>query len=275
MSADNSIIFYDIASGPPLRTFAANPWKTRFALNFKGVPYKTEWYNMPDITALRERLGVPANRTLPDGTPYHTLPVYQDNTKGILLGDSFEIALRLDEAYPGPPSLFRPSTIGLTAAFNAHVDGLFTKFASGLCVNMPLNPDALEASIAIFVKRAGLKSADEMGLSSEEHEKTLVSFEAALGELAKAYRHTGGTTDYFWRSGGTHKAQSQRPPTGREGAQPFLDGDSPAYSDFIVGAWLKMFEESTKPEDWQRIKSWQGGLWGKVVEALGPWTEIK
>lgn len=70
MASHNLITFYDIASAPPQKTFAANPWKIRLALNYKGVPYRTECVEMPDIHSVREGLGVPANRTLPDGTPY-------------------------------------------------------------------------------------------------------------------------------------------------------------------------------------------------------------
>lgn len=210
MSSEESIIFYDIASSLPLRTFAPNPWKTRFALNFKCLPYRTQWVDMPDIASLREELGVPANRTHPDSTPYHTLPVVQDATTGKLLGDSFEIALYLESAYPEGPSLFRPLTTGLTAALNAHVDGIFTKFAS-LCSQMPFDPRVEDAVSAMFARRAAATPPD-LQFGNEQPEKMLVSFEAALGELAKAYRHTGGTTDYVWRAGGTEEAQSQRPP---------------------------------------------------------------
>jgi glutathione S-transferase len=273
MSSDNKITFYDIASKPPSRTFAPNPWKTRFALNYKGLPYQTQWVDMPDITALRENLGVPANRTLPNGKPFHTLPVINDPSTGKLLGDTFEIALYLDSAYPEAPKLFRSHATGLTAAFNAHVDGLFTKYAI-LNDQMPFDPRCLDKVMAMFTKRAESMSVD-LQLNSDQREKMFLSFEADLGELAKAYRHTGGTTDYFWRTGGTQQEQSQRPPADREQAGPFLDGNEPAYADFIVGAWLKAIEASMKPEDWQRLRSWQDGLWGRVVDALDKWSEIK
>ena len=55
----------------------------------------------------------------------------------------------------------------------------------------------------------------------------------------------------------------------------FLDGDEPVYADFIVGAWLKMFEASLESEDWRRVRAWQDGLWGRVVDALNEWSEIK
>lgn len=272
-SSEPAVVFYDIASNPPLRTFAANPWKTRLALNYKGVRYRTQWVHLPDIASLRQQLGVSPNRTLPDGEPFHTLPVVQDTDTGKLLGDSFEIALYLDSAYPDGPTLLRPFTTGLTAAFNARVDGIFTKYAI-LCSQMPFDPKVEQEVMAIFAKRAGAMSVD-MSLSDEQREQMFFAFENDLGELAKSYRHTGGTTDYFWRAGGTEKTQRQHAPPGREEGGPFLDGSEPAYADFIVGAWLKMFEAAMPEEGWQRVRKWQGGHWGRLVDALSKWAEIK
>ncbi|KAK5138156.1 hypothetical protein LTR08_004851 [Meristemomyces frigidus] len=276
MTSPTPITFYDIASSPPLRAFAANPWKTRFALNYKGLPYRTHWVDMPSIATLRQTLGVPANRTLPDGTPFHTLPLIHDAATNALLGDSFEIALYLETAYPSHPPLFRPSTTGLTAAFNAHVDALFTRFAT-LCTHAPFDPRVADAVGAMFAARVGAMAAELQQRAGAQPGgvKVLVAFEQALGELAKAYRHTGGTTDYVWRAGGTGEAQRQRAPTGLGEGGPFLDGDEPVYADFVVGAWLKMMEASMSAEDWGCVRTWQGGLWGRVVDALDRWSEIK
>lgn len=274
MTSEASIVFYDIASNAPLRTFAPNPWKTRFALNFKKLHYRTEWVDLPNIRALREKLGVPANRTLPDGTPFHTLPLIQNTQTGKFIGDSFEIALYLDKAYPDSPKLFRPLTTGLTAAFNAQVDGIFTKYV-GIASEQPFDPRCAEAIGAIFAKRAAAMGFKDLAFTDEYRETLFVGLEAALGELAKAYRHTGGTTDYVWRAGGSDTTQAQQPPPGREEGGVFLDGTEPVYSDFIVGAWLKMLEESLPAKEWQRVRAWQGGMWGRLVDALSEWTEIK
>ncbi|USW53099.1 Putative glutathione S-transferase, Thioredoxin-like superfamily [Septoria linicola] len=272
MSTEPALTFYDIASALPSRTFAANPWKTRLALNYKGIPYKTRWVQMPDITAVREQLGVPANRTHADGTPYHTLPVVEDHSTGKIVGDTFEIAQYLDNTYPSPDgkNLFRPLSTGLTAAHNAHIDGIFTKFAI-LCSRMPFDPSVQDEVTAIFAKRATTMAVD-MNFGEEQRKAMIGSFEAALGELAKSYRHTGGTTDYFWLPKGTEEAQKQR---GRQEVGPFLDGKDPVYADFIVGSWLKMFEASMPEADWQDVRSWHGGLWGRIVDALKPWSEMK
>ena len=60
-----------------------------------------------------------------------------------------------------------------------------------------------------------------------------------------------------------------------ETAGVFLDGNEPAYADFVVGAWLKMMEGGMGEEGWRRLRSWQGGFWGRVADALNEWSEIK
>lgn len=274
MSTNAAITFYDIASAPPLKTFAPNPWKTRLALNFKGIPYQTKWVQVLDIRSLREELGVPANRTLPDGSPLHTLPMIQDVNTGKIIGDSFEIALYLDSAFPDGPKLLHPRTAGLTATFNAHMDEVFTKHL-GICTQTSFDPTIVQEVMAVFAKRFGVESLADMQLSNEQREALFVSFEVALGELTKAYHHTGGTADRVWRTTGTAKEQTQRPPPGRENAALFLDSEEPSYADFIVGAWLKHFQVGLKAEDWQRVCSWQDGRWGKLVAALDRWSEMK
>jgi hypothetical protein len=81
------IRFFDIASAPPRRTYAPNPWKTRYvasphyhtlrcqafyyinnpsyAINAKAVPYTTEWVELPDIKCTRLKYGVAPVRKLP------------------------------------------------------------------------------------------------------------------------------------------------------------------------------------------------------------------
>lgn len=273
MATTNSkeITFYDIASNAPLRTFAPNPWKTRYALNHKNLPYKTKPIDMPDIHSVRSQLGVPANRTLPNGSPYHTLPLIHDQSTATYIGDTFEIALHLDKTYPDSPPLFRPGTIGLTAALNNRVDDLFTKYVA-LSDVMPFPEASKEKINGIFAARFGLTNLEDMALSAEAREALFVGFENALGEFAKAYAHTGGTTDTVWSATGTAAAQAQR--KGREEVGPWLDGEEPVYADFIVGAWLAMMAECMPAGDWERVRGWHGGLWGRVHDALEPLREI-
>ncbi|KAF8941926.1 hypothetical protein BGZ47_007039, partial [Haplosporangium gracile] len=93
------LVFYDVAMRPPFTTTccAANPWKSRYALNFKKVPYSTSWVQLPDITKVRRALGVPASRKFADGTDFYTLPMLSDPTHGAIVGDSFDIAIYLQK----------------------------------------------------------------------------------------------------------------------------------------------------------------------------------
>lgn len=101
-SKASTIVFYDIAMRPPVEenSCAVNPWKTRLALNFKGVPYTTSWVPLPDISKVRSKLKVPPCRKFADGSDFYTLPIIEDPTTGSLVGDSFDIAVYLQKTYP-------------------------------------------------------------------------------------------------------------------------------------------------------------------------------
>ncbi|ESK95638.1 glutathione s-transferase [Moniliophthora roreri MCA 2997] len=246
MDVSKPIIFYDIASRPPARTYAPNPWKTRYALNFKGVHYQTEWVDLPEVENVRKKLGSEPVRTHWDGSSFYTLPVIKNTSTGQLIGDSFDIALYLDKTYPNGPSLFPPSTIGLQKAFNAHVDAIFTSHVI-LCVHgIPFNPETVEVSKATFLWRAGKERWEDLTVEGEERAKTLESLKTALGGLAKSYSHGGG---------------------------PFLEGENPSYADLIVGGWLAFFKITVK--EWEDIQTWHDGLWGKIHLALEKYAEVK
>jgi glutathione S-transferase len=248
-TSDKQIVFYDIASAPPATTFAPNPWKTRYALNFKGVSYRTEWVELPDVTDVRKKLGAEPNRKHRDGSDFYTLPVIQDHSTGRIVGDTFEIALYLDEAYPNAPRLIPAGTVGVYAAFNIQVDAVFTNHTV-LCMDcMPFNPATADKTKATFAWRAGKASWDEMLPSEEARSGVLTSFEAALGGLVKCYRRLD------------------------EG--PFLEGAKPTYADLIVGGWLAMMKRCLRSEEWKQLEAWHGGLWGNIDKALEKYAEVK
>ncbi|KAK7752086.1 hypothetical protein SLS62_006052 [Diatrype stigma] len=256
-ASSDPILFYDIASGPPIRPFAPNPWKTRYALNFKRANYATQWVDLSDVTATRKRLGASPVRFFSDGEPFYTLPAIEDPSAGgtvVVVGDSFDIAVYLDKKYPGDsgatnprprPRLFRdPATIGVYAAFNAHMDSLFTAAAPLCAQGMPFNPATAEACKAEFCRRAGAQNYDELVLRGEKRRELLRAFQTgASAEAARCFRFS---------------------------SSPFVGGgEEPDYADLIVGGWL-MFLSGTVPE-WEEIRTWHGGLWGRLHEALEPY----
>lgn len=157
MTSENTpnLVFYDIAFRQPRQTYSAapNPWKARYALNAKNVPYTSQFVDLLGISDLRQELHIPACRKAADGSDYFTLPMLIDKTTNTKIGDSFDIAVYLDKTFPdsGAGALFPPQNLDFTyvwsmpglpplsdrtgmdegvyadyAKFNKSVDGVFT-----------------------------------------------------------------------------------------------------------------------------------------------------
>ncbi|KAF3491514.1 uncharacterized protein GIQ15_01031 [Arthroderma uncinatum] len=269
------ITFYDIALAPPAEKFACspNPWKTRYALNFKKTPYKTTWVPLLDISSVRGALNIPASRKFADGSPYQTLPVISDPATGRIVGDSFEIATYLQEQYPSSGAgdlfpeqeldfvfgrdlaLFAPlaeaksaeGTAAEYARFNKNVDAAFSAHVQLMAHGLPFDPAVAEECKAAFSRRAGMPW-EVMRISGEGRTKLLKSFEEALGGLARLYE--------------------------RDASGPFLMGNGPNYADFIVGAWLRMSRGTLPKEEWEALKGWHSGVFGKLHEALKAFAQM-
>lgn len=239
-SSSDPIILYDIASGPPVRPYAPNPWKARYALNFKRANFVTRWVDLSDVTPTRKTLGADPVRFFSDGEPFYTLPIIKDTAADAVVGDSFDIAVYLDKTHPDGPPLFRHS-IALYAAFNSHMDSIFPAAAPLCSQSMPFNPETAELCKAEFCRRAGVKTWDELVVRGEARRKILSAFQTSLGEVAKYFRFTDG---------------------------PFVGGEEVDYADFIIGGWLMFL--SLLPE-WEEIRTWHGGLWGRLHDSLEPY----
>lgn len=94
MASGQKIVLFDLASKDGNRCWSLNPWKTRFALNFKNLDYTTEFLEYPD---LKTRL----SPHLP-GADAYTSPTIA-YTDGSYIADSRAIAGVLEEDHPSPP----------------------------------------------------------------------------------------------------------------------------------------------------------------------------
>ncbi|KAI0145452.1 hypothetical protein GGR57DRAFT_480220 [Xylariaceae sp. FL1272] len=239
--ASDPIVFYDIMSGPPLRPFAPNPWKARYALNYKRVNFVTKWVDLPDVTSTRKGLGLEPVRFHANGEPFHTLPVIKDPATGEVMGDSFDIAVYLDREYPDSPKLFKHS-IGMYAAFNAYVDSIFPIGGLLFSEGFPFNPETEQQTKADLCKRHGAESWDNLTVRGEARRKVVESYHVALADVAKLFRFTDG---------------------------PFIGGKEPDYADLIIGGWLQMLSNAVA--EWEEIREWHGGVLGKLHAALEPY----
>ena len=265
----SGLVLYDIAFAKPYEEnmAAPNPWKARYALNFKQVPYTTEWVQMPDIAKVRQSLGIGACRKFADGKDFYTLPVLKDNDTGAVIGDTVDIANYLQNKYPdaGAGDLFPEQDLGFVcpgaveilvplsvrdddsihpdyALFNTNVDWAFTLHCQLTGSGMKWDPEVKDQVEEEFARRAGVKSFQEMCVVGEARQGLLDSLQKTLKDLAAMYQ--------------------------RDASGPFLLGAQATYADIIVGGWLRMFCKATEEGEWEQIAAWYDGVFGKLHTAL-------
>ncbi|GJF00934.1 glutathione S-transferase [Phanerochaete sordida] len=113
------IVFYDIPIKDRTKPtpWSPNTWKVRYALNLKGLKYKTEWLEYLEIEPTVKSLGGAPTGKKPDGSDFYTLPtIYDPNTKAVVV-NSATIAKYLDDTYPDTPRLFPAGSDAFQAAF--------------------------------------------------------------------------------------------------------------------------------------------------------------
>ncbi|KDQ50490.1 hypothetical protein JAAARDRAFT_141856 [Jaapia argillacea MUCL 33604] len=131
--------------------WSPNTWKTRYALGFKGLPFKTVWLEYPDIEAALKQVGAKPTTNKPDGTPLYTLPVIHDpNTKQVIC-DSFAIAEYLDATYPNGPLLFPKGTKALQASFESALTS--TALSPLFPLLLPASGYVLNPSSAVYFRQ--------------------------------------------------------------------------------------------------------------------------
>lgn len=231
------LTFYDIPSTIPGIAWSPNTWKTRYSLNFKGIPYKTEWVEYPDIKALYQKIGAKPTTTKADGSPYYSLPLIHDDSIGAVVSESALIAQYLDNAYPDTPKLFPPGTAPLQHAF---ID-VHTRMISALM------PFAIPKSNSILNRRSeeyfrrtreaifGMKLEDLVP-KGEERERQWAKVQADFARIDSWYQK--GKDD-----------------------GPYLLGNNICFADLQYAAhalWMKKIWGEQSAE-WSDVKTWNEG----------------
>ncbi|KAF8878321.1 hypothetical protein BD779DRAFT_1447850 [Infundibulicybe gibba] len=254
MSDANVIIFYDIPSTVPGSAWSPNTWKTRFSLNYKGLAYKTEWVEYPDIEAMCKKIGAAPTSTKPTGEPHYTLPVIFDPRTRRAISDSIVIAEYLDEEYPEMPRLFPKGTHALQHAFMEAYPptvGLETLWAFTMPqTHVRLRPESQPYFRITREKRFGTTMEALTPTGAARAEK-LTQLEAGFGKyLAWVARNPGGGV--------------------------FMTGDTPVFVDFMVAGhliWVKVLWEDG--EMWEQVKGWHGGKLGKLLAAVEKYAAVE
>lgn len=193
---------------------------------------------------------MPSVRKHADGSDFPTLPILQDPSTNLLVGDSFDIALHLHNISPSTP-LFPPQSIALHRTFNAYVDQLFS-FRGGAQLAgyyQRFDPKTEADDKGEFLRRIpGLRSWEDLHVpvGSAARLKIVADFKEALG--------SGLAVWFVNRDKG-----------------PFIEGATPMFADFIIGGWLMFMRWA--PE-WEEMKTWHDGVWGRLSDALEQWGQI-
>jgi len=245
MSTLKPIIFYDIASVVQGQPWSPNTMKTRYCLNFKGLPFETVWLEYPKIKPFYEQNSLaPTTSWVIKGspTPVHTLPVIMDPNTNRFISDSLAIAQYLDEQYPDAPKVlpYDSDEAALIDAFQS----AFMNAAKGISKlgifkgAQKLSPESKEYYIRTRVEWLGIPW--EQFALPEEVDKFWDGLRAACDIADEWYAKSSG---------------------------PFILGDTPCFADFLVAGLFKWIQYGFEKQEWEEIKSWSGGRWGKLVEA--------
>ncbi|CEL55156.1 hypothetical protein RSOLAG1IB_01164 [Rhizoctonia solani AG-1 IB] len=244
---ENPIIFYDLADVNG-KSWSPNPYKTRLSLNYKGIPYRTEYISFPDIEPRMRGLGLaPFSSTF----PYYTLPVIADpssdpNGKPTYVADSFKIALYLDKHYPAPhyPLIFTPGTAGVQHMLMSNY-----RMTVGAPIFPLIHPQVLrimdDRSIEYMRRTRGPRLNP---LSEDKAAEKWKEAEEKFAELAQSLAFNDDTG----------------------AAGPFMMGDRVSFSDFALAGvfyWIRNVEgpDSVRLKEMLR---WDGGRWERLWDAV-------
>lgn len=239
------IILYDIPSTLPGKCWSPNVWKTRYTLNYKGIPFETLWVEYPDIEPTCKKIGAKPTSTRDDGSPFYTVPVIHDPSTGKTISDSINIVEYLDKQYPSSPKLAAVPRTLETAFLSAHRSLVLPTYIK---LVLPKVLGILDPQSAEYYMRNKFKVVSPIVPVGEERAALLVKTEEEFGLL-----------DKWYKSG--------------EDNGPFLTGVVPSHLDITVTAHILVFRDiyGDESSEWCAMKGWHGGRWTKLVDLLKPY----
>ncbi|KAI0687854.1 glutathione transferase GTE1 [Cytidiella melzeri] len=247
--SDSPIIFYDIPSkSTTSKAWSPHTWKVRFALNIKGLAYRTEWVEYPDIKGLYKKLNLPPASILKDGSEYTCLPVIHDPSTNKTMCESFDIVRYLDKTYPDTQPLLPKEIVPFSAAF-LHAFGPTVQqklWNVVVCAVSYILNDRSEEYFRRTREAAEGKKLEEIGGEREWEEA-----EAGFGTLSK------------WLD------------KEAEGNLLFM-GDKISFPDLQIAGCLLWAKASLgqDSEGWKRICGWHGGRWKAIDEKFQPYMAV-
>lgn len=212
----DEVVLFDIPSTPRCHGWSLNPWKTRMALNYKNVPYKTEWTEFPDLEPKFKELylypflqrlcstaqsswqnllkaslantrnsGIAPNE---QGRAYTSPAINLDSSTYIQ--NSAKIAPELEKRYPYP-SLYLDSPL-LPMAYEAVTAILVIYRPISMCKVLPKLLNEGSADYISRTRTETLKKSLEEHAKDPDGEEAWKKMKGPLEELAVLIKREGG-----------------------------------------------------------------------------------
>ncbi|KAJ2913871.1 hypothetical protein MD484_g6539, partial [Candolleomyces efflorescens] len=256
------LTLFDLPCKTVGKAWSPNVWKVRYYLNYRNIPYKTEWVEFPDIEPLCKARGVPPTKVNTDGTPLYTIPAIYDPERNQYVSESAAIMRYLDVRFNelGKPA-FPTGTGGLQKAFlSAFVPKLVPLWPCAIpMVARQLNPRSLEYFKATRTLSFG-KTVEEFENDVKLREESWEKFKAGMGGVAR------------WLGDVDAKVTGE---SARESGG-FIMGDKPIFADFVIGATLAYIRAlwGEDSEEWKEVMQWHGGQWARFTDSLRKYEQV-
>ena len=215
------------------------------SLIYKGLPYKTEWVELPDIEPTLKRLGAPPTSKKPDRSDKYTFPAIYDDTTKRYVSDSWKIAEYLDETYPSTPRLFPPGSKAAIDLFQDHFERtvkrhFFHAMIAHICHN--LNPRSEEAFRSSREAMFNCK-LEEIAPAGPKRDEVWSLAEQGLSQLSLFLSKNGPDSQYFF-------------------------GDTFSFADVIILSFLSWVKiESRADDEWKLVETWDDGRWVRLLSS--------
>lgn len=228
--------------------------KQRYALNIKGLTYKTVWVEFPDIEAVAKQINAKALYER-DGKPLYTLPMLFDHTTGTAITDSWNIVRYLDTTYPERHNVVIPrETAALQKMFLTAVEP--------------------KLQIGIFLYTV-MQTMSQMNPRSREWYRR--TREAELGKTLEEIGPEGSQErDMLWKNILEVFSQVSSWMEENEKGSAFVCGEGPTFVDFVIGSHLTWVKRVLGPQskEYQELMVVNGGIWALLADGLAKWEYV-
>ncbi|KAL6694809.1 hypothetical protein J3F84DRAFT_375208 [Trichoderma pleuroticola] len=238
------LVLFDLPSKKEAgnRGWSGNTWKTRIVLNYKNIPYKTQWIEYPDIAPTFASYGIPPNPASSTDVTY-TVPVVKF-PNGDYLMQSYAIAQKLEELFPEPSLHLESDSYSKVVAAWSKIDAALAPETRPRVPKNLLNP----ASVEYFERTRSAR----LGMTLEEFSKS-----DKAGEAAWTAAEPG--------------LQALKAILTENSSGPYIDGDSVSYGDLALAGNYAFF--GTIYEDLlKRLLSYDESL-QRHYDACKKWLE--